>query len=269
MIRKHIASALCSIALLGACTSTTAPGTIGITRRQFLIIPASTVEKIALTQYAEQNSKAKSEGILIESGPEYERLKKIGSRLISQTKAFRGDTQQWKWQLTLIDEPVLNASCAPGGKITFYTGIIRQLHLSDAEIAAIMGHEIAHALREHGREKVSEAMGQQFVIAAAAASSKTPEQTAAIMGQAANLLLTLPNSRDKETEADRIGLELMARAGYDPAAAINVWRKMSAATQGKNPPQFLSTHPSGANRIADLTSLQAMVRPLYDAATKP
>jgi len=258
-----------TLTLLLGCASTTRPGAVGVTREQFMLVPAADVERMAAVHYADQFNKAKSAGRLLNDGPEYDRLKVIGGRLIRQSAVFRDDTRQWKWNLTLIDAPVLNASCAPGGKITFYTGIIRQLNLTDDEIAAIMGHEIAHALREHGREKVSQAMGQQLVLALAAANSQQPAQTLAIANQVANVLFVLPNSRDKETEADKMGLELMARAGYNPLAAINVWRKMAVATRGQNPPEFLSTHPAHSTRINELSALQPIVRPLYEAAPKP
>lgn len=251
------------------CASSTRPGVVGVTREQLMIVPAADVERMAAVQYVDQISKAKSAGRLITEGQEYDRLRKIGARLIRQSVVFRDDIKQWKWNLTLIDAPVLNATCAPGGKITFCTGIIRQLSLTDDEIATIMGHEIAHALREHGREKVSEAMGQQLVVNLAAASSSKPEQTLYLANQVAQVLYALPNSREKETEADRIGLELMARAGYNPIAAVSVWRKMAVASKGQSSPQFLSTHPSHGARINDLSALQPLVRPLYDAAPKP
>ena len=257
------------LATLAGCGTTTHPGAVGVTRQQLLIVPAETVERMALTHYADEGIKAKKAGKLIDSGPEYERLRTIGKRLIAQTSVFRDDTKQWKWALTLIDAPILNASCAPGGKITFYTGLVRQLDLTDAEIAAVMGHEIAHALREHGREKVSEAMGQQLLVGLATAKTQNPQLSAALTNQVANVLYQLPNSREKETEADRMGLELMARAGYDPQAAVSVWQKMTQAEKGKSPPEFLSTHPSHETRIADLEKLQGVARPLFEAAGRP
>lgn len=266
MITKVIIAAV--VFAVASCASTTRPGAIGVERQQLLIVPAATVERMALVHYADQYNKAKAAGRLIESGPEYDRLKVIGGRLIRQTAVFRDDTRQWKWHLSLIDAPVLNATCSPGGKITFYTGIVRKLSLTDEEIAAIMGHEIAHAIREHGREKVSEAMGQQLFVSLASARTKSPEQNAALANQVAQILYVLPHSREKEAEADKIGLELMARAGYDPRAAINVWRKMSVAS-GKTDPEFMSTHPSNASRINELTALQPIVQSLYLSAPKP
>jgi predicted Zn-dependent protease len=170
--------------------------------------------------------------------------------------------------LSLINSPILNATCAPGGKITFYTGIIDQLKLNDDEVAAIMGHEIAHALREHGRERLSQAMAQSTItsIALAAAGGYGVQINAA--NQVEQYVLVLPNSRQHESEADAIGVELAARAGYNPRAAISVWQKMMKATQGKNPPEFLSTHPSGETRIEQLSALMPAVEPLYRDAPK-
>jgi Zn-dependent protease with chaperone function len=151
-------------ALLSACANTTRPGAVGVNRSQLMVASSEEVNRISAASYNEQNQKAKDKNILVTSGPTYDRLKFIANRLIPQTVAFRDDTNQWDWRLTLINAPVLNATCAPGGKITFYTGIIEQLNLNDDEIAAIMGHEIAHALREHGRERVSQAAAQNVFV---------------------------------------------------------------------------------------------------------
>ena len=256
------------ITLLSACANTTRSGAVGVNRSQFLLVSATEVDRLSAISYNEQNQKAKEKNVLVTSGPEYDRLKTISNRLIAQTGVFRDDTQQWNWQLVLINAPILNATCAPGGKITFYTGLIEQLNLSDDEIAAIMGHEIAHALREHGRERLSQAMAQSavFNIAMAAAGSYGSAISAA--NQASQYILVLPNSRQNESEADAIGLELAARAGYNPHAAISVWQKMNKATQGKGALEFLSTHPSGETRIEQLTELMPAVEPLYQASIK-
>ncbi len=256
------------VTLLSACANSTRPGAVGINRSQFMMASSSEVDRLSAISYNEQNQKAKEKNLLVTSGPIYDRLKRIANRLIPQTGEFRDDTRQWNWQLTLINTPTLNASCAPGGKITFYTGIIEQLNLSDDEIAAIMGHEIAHALREHGRERVSQAMAQGAVVNIAMAAAGGYGSAISAANQVAQYVLVLPNSRQNESEADAIGLELAARAGYDPEAAISVWQKMIKATDGKNPPEFLSTHPSGETRIAQLTSLIPVVEPLYKASNK-
>lgn len=254
--------------LLLACASSTKPGAVGVSRQQFLMVPAATVEKMALVSYAQQNQKAKEEGKLITSGPEYERLERIALRLRQHVGIFREDTREWQWQLTLIDAPVINATCAPGGKITFYTGIVRKLALTDDEIAAIMGHEIAHALREHGRERISQAYAQNMLTGVALAATNNSNQIA-LANQFAHYLYTLPNSRQNESEADAVGLELAARAGHDPSAAIGLWKKMAAESGDKSPPQFLSTHPAPATRIEEISALLPKVQPLYEAAAKP
>lgn len=256
-------------AILSACANTTRPGAVGINRSQFMMASSEDVNRLSAASYTEQNQKAKEKNILVTSGPTYERLKFIANRLIPQTEAFRDDTKQWDWRLTLIDEPILNASCAPGGKITFYTGIIEQLNLNDDEIAAIMGHEIAHALREHGRERVSQAAAQNILVNIAMALAGPYGSAVSAANQVAQYAIVLPNSRENESEADAIGLELAARAGYNPVGAITVWQKMLKATKDKSTPEFLSTHPSGETRIEQLTALMPSVEPLYKAAPKP
>jgi Zn-dependent protease with chaperone function len=255
--------------LLSACANTTRSGAVGVNRSQFMMISSSEVNRLSALSYNEQNQKAKEKNILVTSGRTYERLRAITNRLIPQTEAFRDDTKQWDWRLTLIDAPILNASCAPGGKITFYTGIIEQLNLSDDEIAAIMGHEIAHALREHGRERMSQAMAQNVVVNIAMVAAGPYGSAVSAANQVAYYALVLPNSRENESEADAIGLELAARAGYNPMGAITVWQKMIKATKDKSSPEFLSTHPSGETRIEQLTALIPAVEPLYKAAPKP
>lgn len=264
-----VLTTLAFTSLLLACASTTRSGAVGINRSQFLVVSASEVDRLSAVSYNEQNQKAKEKNILLTSGPEYDRLKAISNRLISQTGVFRDDTRQWNWQLVLINAPILNATCAPGGKITFYTGLIEQLNLTDDEIAAIMGHEIAHALREHGRERLSQAMAQSAVTNIAMAAAGAYGSAISAANQAAQYILVLPNSRQNESEADAIGLELAARAGFKPQAAISVWQKMNKATQGKGPPEFLSTHPSGETRIEQLSELMPAVEPLYTVAAKP
>ena len=249
--------------LLLACANTTRSGAVGVNRSQFMMVSSSEVDRLSAVSYNEQNQKAKEKNILVSSGPTYDRLKTISNRLIQQTSIFRDDTRQWNWQLTLINAPIINATCAPGGKITFYTGLIEQLNLSDDEIASIMGHEIAHALREHGRERLSQALAQSAVTNIAIAAAGSFGSAISVANQAAQYVLVLPNSRQNESEADAIGLELSARAGYNPQAAISVWKKMIKVTDGKTAPEFLSTHPSGETRIEQLSALMPAVEPLY------
>ncbi len=266
---QTVVGSLVASCLLVACSNTSRPGVVGVQRSQFMMISAAQIDRMSAISFEQQAKAAQKKKILITSGPEYERLKTIANRLIPQTAVFRDDTRNWNWGLQLIDSPMVNATCAPGGRITFYTGIINKLNLTDNEIAAIMGHEIAHAVREHGREQVSQALAQNIIsnVALAAAGAGSAQSIDAA-NQIMQYVLVLPNSRQNEREADAIGLELAARGGYDPRAAITLWQKMSKESQGKNPPEFLSTHPSNENRIKELSALIPKVMPLYEAANR-
>lgn len=160
----------------------------------------------------------------------------------------------------------LNAFCMPGGKIVFYSGLITRLSLTDDEIAVVMGHEIAHALREHSREQLSQAMAAQTVIGVGAALLGLGGGSADMASSAYETFVATKFSRDDESEADRIGLELSARAGYDPRAGVSLWQKMMKANQGGKQPEFLSTHPAEANRVQQIESLLPTVMPLYESA---
>ena len=267
---QSFVTVLVSACLLVACANTSRPGVVGVERSQFMMISAAQIERISASSFEQQAKAAQKKNILITSGPQYERLKTIANRLIPQTAVFRDDTHAWNWGLQLIDSPLVNATCAPGGRITFYSGIINKLNLTDDEIAAIMGHEIAHAVREHGRERVSQAMAQNVIAnVALAAAGAGSAQSIDAANQIMQYVLVLPNSRQNEKEADAIGLEIAARGGYDPRAAITLWEKMSKESKGKNPPEFLSTHPSNENRIKELSALMPRVMPLYEAAKRP
>ncbi len=267
-MQTKLCLAVIAVAALAGCATSTKPGAVGVTRTQLLIVPASEVDAMALSDFSNQNQKAKSAGRLLTSGPEYTRVARIAKALQVQVPVFRDDTKDWKWELALIDAPILNATCAPGGKITFYTGLIRKLKLTDDEIAMIMGHEIAHALREHGRERMSQAKATGGLAALANVLAPTKGLQVAVASEASHYLFTLPNSRQNETEADTIGLELAARAGYNPKAAMSVWEKMAAEGGGAGNAEFLSTHPADSTRIASLTAMQPRVVPLYEAAAK-
>jgi predicted Zn-dependent protease len=154
----------------------------------------------------------------------------------------------------------------PGGKVMVYTGLIERLDASDAELATVLGHEIAHALREHSRERISRAYAEQLALAGLAVATGAGDTTMALAQQVSAVTFQLPHSREQEAEADRIGLELMARAGYDPNAAVTLWQKMAKLGGGGGPPEFLSTHPSDESRIRDLQAMVPKVLPLYEAA---
>jgi Zn-dependent protease with chaperone function len=257
---------------LTACASvkTTEPGTIGIDRKQLMspLLSAEEMSRGAVAAYAQVIGKAKQDGQLNTDVKLTRRVRAIANRLIPTVGVFRKDARSWDWQVNVINSKQLNAWAMPGGKIVFYSGIINGLKLNDAEIAAIMGHEIAHALREHSRERASvQATKNIFftVVGTAIGAGRTTQALAEVF---VATTLSLPNSRAHETESDRIGVELMARAGYDPRSAIRVWQKMAQATGGESAPEFMSTHPSTATRIKDLTNYAQKVMPLYRQASR-
>jgi predicted Zn-dependent protease len=193
------------------------------------------------------------------------RVNAISQRLIPQTAIFRGDALDWNWEVNVIDSEQLNAFCMPGGKIMVYSGLINKIALSDQEIAIVIGHEIAHALREHSREQVSQAMAAQTAIDIGASLLGLGAATSSMASSGYQALVASKFSRNDESESDRIGLELAARAGFDPRAGITLWEKMIAASGGNAPPEFLSSHPAGASRVKQIESLLPTVMPLYRA----
>ncbi|CAM3579522.1 M48 family metallopeptidase [Parendozoicomonas haliclonae] len=257
------------LTLLAGCQTvhTTSGGSVGIDREQrmFSLLSSEQVDQMSSQSYQEMRSQAKKERKLVSHGQQVRRLQTIADRLTRQVGVFRPDAGNWPWQVTLIQEDTLNASCLPGGRIVFYSGIIETLKLNDDEIAAIMGHEIAHALREHGREAMSEAYMVQLGSSLTGALLGVSNETLDMANQVVHYAMTLPNSRTNEAEADIIGLELMARAGYNPEAAVSLWKKM-AAQNTQRPPEFMSTHPATETRIDGLNSYIPKVRPLYQQA---
>ena len=258
---------------LGGCTTvrTTQGGAVGVDRSQAMLVSSAEVDKAASQEYAKTIAAARQKGLLDQDPAQVQRVRTIANRLIVQTGAFRKDAPGWEWDVHVITSNQLNAWCMPGGKMVVYTALIQKLKLSDDELAAIMGHEIAHALREHGRERVSQQMAANVVVGIASVALGTAgigSGSSQLASAVANVTYTLPNSRLHEQEADRIGVELAARAGYDPRAAVSVWEKMAKAEGSGAPPQFLSTHPSAENRIKDLQVYAEKVMPLYEAAVR-
>jgi predicted Zn-dependent protease len=250
--------------VLSACQSvqTTQGGAVGIERSQRMLISSEEMDKSATTQYAQVLTQEKQKNALNKNAAQVKRVRTIANRLIPHTAVFRPDAAKWQWEVNVITSDEANAWCMPGGKIAVYTGLIEKLKITDDELAAVMGHEIAHALREHARERASEQAVAGTVISLGTkllGLGDVGQQGAqyAYMG-----LMGLPNSRAHETEADRMGVELAARAGYDPRAAITLWQKMGNLG-GEEPSAFMSTHPSRDDRIADLTDYSARVLPLY------
>lgn len=266
-----VVSALSAALLLTGCQSvnTTSGGAVGVERQQYMfsMLSSQEVDQMYAQSYQKTVGEASSKGVLDKTSNEARRVQAIADRLIAQAPTFRPDAAQWKWEVNLIKSDELNANCGPGGKIIFYTGLIDTLQLTDDEIAAIMGHEIAHALREHGREAMSKAYGIEMAKQGAGALLGLGQDSLALADTVANYGMTLPNSRANENEADLIGLELAARAGYNPNAAITLWNKMSKVSEGA-PPEFMSTHPASASRIAALQAAIPKVMPLYEQARK-
>ena len=249
------------------CATTTKDSVSGVNRSQLLLLPASQVTSMSAQAYTQTIAEAKKKNTLNVNPAQLERVRTISNRLIAQVGVFRPDAVNWKWEVNVEKNDQLNAYCMPGGKIMVYSGMMEKLQATDDELAAVIGHEMSHALREHGRERMSQAYVQQFGLQALAAVFTSSAGSAAVQaaGAGSQLFFALPNSRLQETEADRMGLELAARAGYNPDAAVTLWQKMTSMNKGA-PPQFLSTHPASENRIADLKALAPKVRPLYEAA---
>jgi predicted Zn-dependent protease len=264
-MRRAFASLLLLLAAGCQSVQTTQPGVVGVSRSQNMLVSSGTINRSADDAYRKVLSQAQAKGQLNRDPAMLARVRGIAGRLIPQTAAFRADAPGWSWEVNLITSKEVNAWCMPGGKIAVYTGLPEQLQASDDELAAVMGHEIAHALREHGRERASQAMAQGIGIAVVGTALGVSGQGQDLTQMVIDLTFNLPNSRTDETEADRIGVELAARAGFDPRASVSLWEKMSKAGGSKGP-QFLSTHPSHANRISDLRSYSERVMPLYEAA---
>ena len=256
---------------ISGCATTTSDSVAGVKRTQFMLLPASYVSDMSSQAYSETLTTAQKKQALNADKAELERVRKISNRLISQVGVFRADATKWQWEVNVEKNDQLNAYCMPGGKIMVYSGLINKLKATDDELAAVIGHEIAHALREHGRERMSQAYVQQFGLQALGAivtkgtSATVGNASAQAAGLGSQLFFALPNGREQERESDKIGLELAARAGYNPDAAVTLWQKMEAQG-GAKPPEFLSTHPASENRIAELRALAPKVRPLYEAA---
>ena len=234
------------------------------------LVPAAEVEQSARKQYGDMMKEAAGKNALgPDNHPEVIRLRRIAKDIIPHSIDWNPRAKEWKWEVNLVGSNQINAFCMPGGKIAFYSGILTQLKLTDDEVAMVMGHEIAHALREHARERMGKATATQGVAAigstvAAVFFGVSPQITDLVANQGAKLL-TLKFGRDDEIEADLVGMEIAARAGYDPRAGVTLWQKMSAANKGA-PPQWLSTHPSGNTRIEEIQANLPKVMPLYERA---
>ncbi|MCG2595655.1 M48 family metallopeptidase [Ramlibacter sp. XY19] len=238
---------------------------VGQSSRLRSLVPANELEVAAAQQYGQLLEQARAKHALApESHPQLQRLRKIASNLIADTPRWNERARSWKWEVNLIGSQSINAFCMPGGKIAFFTGILDKLQLSDDEVAMVMGHEMAHALREHARERIAKSQGTGALLSLGAALFGLG-QLGDLAANVGTQLLTLKFSRDDEVEADLVGLEMGARAGYNPEAAVSLWQKMERAGGGANG-GFLSTHPSGSDRINRLEQNVPRVRGLYQQA---
>lgn len=256
-----------SAAAVGASADALAQVEVGKSSSVRKLVPAAELEGAANQQYGQMMEEARQKKALVpESDPQVQRLRKMANRLIPHTAPWNDRAKSWQWEVNLIASDEVNAFCMPGGKIAFYTGILDKLKLDDDEAAMIMGHEMAHALREHARERLAktQATGMGLSVLSSLLGLGQLGDVAASLG---TQLLTLKFSREDETEADLVGLELAARSAYKPQASVSLWQKMTAQN-GKGGPSFLSTHPSGPNRIKELQANVPKVQKLYEAARK-
>ena len=249
-----------ALVLLVAACATSPTG-----RKQLMLVSEETAISSSRQAYAQEMGKYQKQGKLVADPRVLERTRVITERLVAQAVKMRPDSAKWQWSVQVIDDPkTVNAWCMAGGRMALYTGLIMKVDPTDDELAQVMGHEIAHALANHTAERMSTAMAANAGILAAGILSDNPGQAMAMTAAAATVAIKLPNSRTAENEADQIGIELAARAGYDPRAAVTLWQKMGKVG-GSSPPEFLSTHPSDATRQQRLGALAPKMLPYYQA----
>jgi len=237
--------------LLAACTTAPVTG-----RHQLMLVSESDAEQMGLQAYKEEMAKVK-----LSRDPKYvDQVRRAGERI-----AKVSGHPEYQWEFNVIDEPkTINAWALPGGKVAVYTGLLN-LGLSDAELAAVMSHEVGHAIAQHSRERMSEALGINLGLSVLGASGKMSDATLQAVNLALGIGIGLPFSRKQESEADFIGLDLMSKAGYNPHAALSLWQKMSQAAGGAKTPELLSTHPSNERRMHDIEAALPRFMPIYEA----
>ena len=229
------------------------------------LVPAEQVERSSSQQYFQMlNQAAEKNALAPKDNAQVQRLRAIARKLIPFTLTWNARARDWRWEVHLIGSSQINAFCMPGGKIAFYSGILQKLQLTDDEVAMVMGHEVAHALREHARERMGKNAATNIGASVLSQVLGFGQLGQTVTNYGAQLL-TLEFSREDESEADLVGMELAARAGFDPRAGVSLWKKMGAANKGA-PPQWLSTHPSSSNRIAEIEANLPRVMPLYERA---
>lgn len=252
-MRKYLL--ISSLLILGACKTVPLTG-----RKQVSLIPGSQMNAMAVNQYQQVLSESK----VLRGTPEANMVNTVGQKISQAVEQYlrqKGHAEMikdFKWEFNLIEENVANAWCMPGGKVAFYTGIL-PICQDEAGIAVVMGHEVAHAIANHGTERMSQGLIQQYGgVALQVAIREQPEKTQglymAAYGIGSQYGAMLPFSRLHESEADEMGLVFMAMAGYDPREAPKFWERMAANSGGSQPPEFMSTHPSNQTRIKDLNA---------------
>lgn len=242
---------------------------VGDASRLRTLVPADKLEEMSTRQYGQLLEQARAkQALLPESHPQVQRLRAISTRLIADAPRWNERARQWRWEVNLIGSEQVNAFCMPGGKIAVFTGLLQKLQLTDDEVAMVLGHEMAHALREHARERIAKSQGTGALLSLGAALFGLG-QLGDVAANVGTQLLTLKFSRDDEIEADLVGLELGARAGFNPQASVSLWDKMGRASGSSGAPGFLSTHPSGADRTRRLQESIPRVQGLYQQAIAP
>ena len=265
-----LVAAICLLFIFQGCAE------VPITHRSALhLVPESELMSMSLQQYDDVLKKSK----LSTDTSEVAMVRRVGNRIAKSAEAFLAETGQgdkikdYHWEFNLIqDDKTVNAWVMPGGKAAVYTGILPYTQ-NETGLAVVLGHEVGHALADHGNERMSEALlanmgGMALSVALSGQPQETQQLFMAVYGAGANVGFLLPYSRLQESEADRIGLTLMARAGYDPRQAIPFWERMSKQEGKSSPPEFLSTHPAPATRIADIKKYIPEALPYYEKAAK-
>jgi len=261
-IRRTVAVCMLPLAagaMLSGCETNPVTG-----RSQVMLVSEQEAQAASIQAYAKVVNDAQVKRKLDTNAAYTARVQAITNRLVPQAKVLVPASASWPWQMHVIEEDSVNAWCMPGGKMAVYTGLINRLGVTDDELAQVIGHEISHALLQHGRERMSRAVATNVVLQAGSIATGVNLSGLEAVSMVA---LELPNSRTGETEADRLGIELAARAGYNPNAAVSLWQKM-AKLGGSRPPQFLNTHPSDETRLATLQALVPKMMPYYQAAAR-
>jgi predicted Zn-dependent protease len=239
-------------------------------RHQLALVSEGQAIAASKESYLTQMNDLRKAGKLVTDPTVTRRVERITSRLVAQAVAKRPETKSWEWSIAVIDDPkTVNAWCMAGGRMAVYTGLLQKIDPTDDELAQVLGHEISHAVANHTAERMSVALATEAGVALVGLVSDDAVKTMSVAALAATLAVQLPNSRAAESEADEIGIELAAKAGYNPNAAITLWQKMARESAG-GPPEFLSTHASPGNREQRLAELAPKMMPFYkQAGTRP